>query len=349
MQPTKVILIACGSFSPPTIMHLRMFEIARDHLHRLGNHIVIGGLISPVHDAYGKTDLVSSTHRLAMIKLSLQNSEWVKLSDWECNQETWTRTRQTLQYHQNKLNSILNSSNNDFNNVNEDDYSWMPDSFRNGCNGPVQVKLLCGADLLESFAVPGLWADEDIETIIKHHGLVVVTRENTNPLKFIYNSDVLTRLMANITIVTEWITQDISSTKIRRALRRSESVKYLLPDKVIDYIYKNSLYGTRGIKYLFAPTPFLTPSPSDVIMESPSPRHNPCFSVCNSDILSIPLLNTNLLINRVDSINKANINTAKHPGQAIKIITESSGEHKLLKDGKSDTKQGSLKRPACLL
>lgn len=249
MQPTKVILIACGSFSPPTIMHLRMFEIARDHLHRLGNHIVIGGLISPVHDAYAKTDLVSSTHRLAMIKLSLQNSEWVKLSDWECNQETWTRTRQTLQYHQNKLNSILNSSNNDFNNVNEDDYSWMPDSFRNGCNGPVQVKLLCGADLLESFAVPGLWADEDIETIIKHHGLVVVTRENTNPLKFIYNSDVLTRLMANITIVTEWITQDISSTKIRRALRRSESVKYLLPDKVIDYIYKNSLYGTRGMDH----------------------------------------------------------------------------------------------------
>ena len=27
---------------------------------------------------------------------------------------------------------------------------------------PVQVKLLCGADLLESFAVPGLWKDEDV-------------------------------------------------------------------------------------------------------------------------------------------------------------------------------------------
>ena len=24
------------------------------------------------------------------------------------------------------------------------------------------VKLLCGADLLESFAVPGLWEDEDV-------------------------------------------------------------------------------------------------------------------------------------------------------------------------------------------
>ncbi|KAF5287537.1 hypothetical protein FQR65_LT12208 [Abscondita terminalis] len=352
MQPTKVILLACGSFNPPTIMHLRIFELARDHLHRLGSHVVIGGLISPVHDAYGKRDLVSSTHRLSMIKHALQNSDWIKLSDWECNQETWTRTRQTLQYHQNKINSILNSSN-DFN-TDDSDYAWMPDSIRNGCNSPVQVKLLCGADLLESFAVPGLWSDEDIETIIKHHGLVVVTRENTNPLKFIYNSDALTRLMANITIVTEWITQDVSSTKIRRALRRSESVKYLLPDKVIDYIHKNALYGTRGIKlilyvmlnldyskYLSAPSLFLTPSPSDIIMDSPSPMHNPCFHVCSSDILSIPLLNTNLVINnRVDSLNKSNnINMVKHPGQAIKIITESSGEHKLLKDGKVETKQ----------
>lgn len=27
---------------------------------------------------------------------------------------------------------------------------------------PVRVKLLCGADLLESFAVPNLWTDEDV-------------------------------------------------------------------------------------------------------------------------------------------------------------------------------------------
>ena len=31
---------------------------------------------------------------------------------------------------------------------------------------PVQLKLLCGGDLLESFAVPGLWADEDVSTVV---------------------------------------------------------------------------------------------------------------------------------------------------------------------------------------
>ena len=28
----RTVLVACGSFNPPTVMHLRMFELARDHL-----------------------------------------------------------------------------------------------------------------------------------------------------------------------------------------------------------------------------------------------------------------------------------------------------------------------------
>jgi len=31
----------------------------------------------------------------------------------------------------------------------------------------LKVKLLCGADLLESFAVPGLWNDSDVSEIPK--------------------------------------------------------------------------------------------------------------------------------------------------------------------------------------
>ena len=27
-----VVLVSCGSFNPPTVMHLRMFELAKDHL-----------------------------------------------------------------------------------------------------------------------------------------------------------------------------------------------------------------------------------------------------------------------------------------------------------------------------
>lgn len=62
---------------------------------------MIGGIISPVHDSYGKPDLVAGSHRCAMVKISIQTSDWIRLSDWECNEQTeWTRTRASLDYHQ---------------------------------------------------------------------------------------------------------------------------------------------------------------------------------------------------------------------------------------------------------
>lgn len=44
----------------------------------------------------------------------------------------------------------------------------MPDNIRKRCenNKGIVVKLLCGADLLESFGTPGLWADEDVSCYI---------------------------------------------------------------------------------------------------------------------------------------------------------------------------------------
>lgn len=66
---------------------------------------------------------------------------------------------------QNQLNSLLNSNNESPNKrQRRDDLSWIPDDVRFHSGGPVQVKLLCGADMLESFATPGLWMDEDVSS-----------------------------------------------------------------------------------------------------------------------------------------------------------------------------------------
>jgi nicotinamide mononucleotide adenylyltransferase len=116
------------------------------------------GIISPVHDAYGKKGLVPQTHRLAMLKHALDSSEWIRLSDWECRQNEWTRTRNTLQFHQNYLNSVVR----DIENFNESNLpSWIPQSVKD-IKEPIQIKLLCGADLLESFATPDLWDPDDV-------------------------------------------------------------------------------------------------------------------------------------------------------------------------------------------
>nr|XP_034179627.1 uncharacterized protein LOC117604061 isoform X1 [Osmia lignaria] len=290
MAPTRVILMSCGSYNPPTNMHLRMFEIARDHLHRMGTHIVVGGVISPVHDAYAKKELASATHRCAMLRLALQNSDWIRLSSWETRQNGWTKTRLSLQHHQNLLNSVLYDANNIKHNISSEDMEWIPENVKNSLDRtPIQIKLLCGADLLESFGTYDLWAEEDIDAIVGEHGLVVITREGSNPNKFIYDSDILSKHMHNIYIVTEWIPNEVSSTRIRRALKRGESVRYLLQDAVIDYVYKHGIYDAKtsssAIKLeLTSPnannyltidskyqSTFLTPSPSDVTMESPSP------------------------------------------------------------------------------
>ncbi|XP_053407362.1 nicotinamide/nicotinic acid mononucleotide adenylyltransferase 1-like isoform X2 [Mercenaria mercenaria] len=260
--PQKVVLLACGSFNPPTNMHLRMFELGRDHLQRGGKYNVIAGIMSPVSDGYNKKDLVSAKHRCAMVKLAIKSSKWIRMDTWECEQPDWTETAKVLSHHQLLLDNQANTQVK-FTPSKKRKKDKRNEEFIDRVNSPsqtnnkeesehenVQLKLLCGGDLLESFAVPGLWADDDIEEIVKKYGLVCVTRNGSDPRKFIYESDVLSRNQDNIHIVTEWIQNEISSTKIRRALRRDESVKYLIQDSVIDYIREHELYGLKCDKII---------------------------------------------------------------------------------------------------
>lgn len=73
-QKKRIVLAACGCFSPITNLHLRLFgtfsyplisviicsiimcntELAKDFLQRTRNVAVVGGIVSPTHDAYGK-------------------------------------------------------------------------------------------------------------------------------------------------------------------------------------------------------------------------------------------------------------------------------------------------------
>uniref|UniRef100_A0A8D0F4Z3 Nicotinamide/nicotinic acid mononucleotide adenylyltransferase 3 n=1 Tax=Strix occidentalis caurina TaxID=311401 RepID=A0A8D0F4Z3_STROC len=138
-----LILLACGSFNPITNMHMRLFEVARDHLH------------------------------------------------------------QTV----------------------------LP-----------ELKLLCGADFLQTFKTPNLWKEEHIKEIVEKFGLVCISRAGSDPSQYINESDLLTKFQHNIFLVKEWIQNEISATQIRYALCRGLSVKYLVPDSVISYIAQHNIY-----------------------------------------------------------------------------------------------------------
>ena len=92
---------------------------------------------------------------------------------------------------------------------------------------------------------------------------MVISREGTDPKKYVYEHDTLDKYQVslsmknikipidpcvtlsmkdNIHFVTERFPNDISSTKVRRAVRRGDSIRFLVPDAVIDYIRKTNLY-----------------------------------------------------------------------------------------------------------
>uniref|UniRef100_A0A0D9S8P3 Nicotinamide-nucleotide adenylyltransferase n=1 Tax=Chlorocebus sabaeus TaxID=60711 RepID=A0A0D9S8P3_CHLSB len=222
-----------------------------------GRYTVVKGIISPVGDAYKKKGLIPAYHRVIMAELATKNSKWVEVDTWESLQKEWKETLKVLRYlccdHTDLQNCHVPATTPSlFCLGNKVRLSQKKKSKRAGevevkkFKTVPKVKLLCGADLLESFAVPNLWKSEDITQIVANYGLICVTRAGNDAQKFIYESDVLWKHRSNIHVVNEWITNDISSTKIRRALRRGQSIRYLVPDLVQEYIEKHNLYSSES-------------------------------------------------------------------------------------------------------
>ncbi|XP_032377529.1 nicotinamide/nicotinic acid mononucleotide adenylyltransferase 1 [Etheostoma spectabile] len=247
---TKVVLLSCGSFNPITNMHLRMFELARDHLEDTGQYRVVKGIISPVGDAYKKKGLIEACHRLEMARLSTKNSDWITVDSWESSQPEWVETCKVVRHHYDEM--LAAEQNNDaVDTVKcakkrriEENY-FEDSSYHKRRDGP-QLMLLCGADVLESFGVPNLWKQEDIAEIVGRYGLVCISRSGSDPHKFIHQSDMLWKYRKSIHMVQEWVTNEISATHVRRSLRRGRSIRYLLPDNVVDYIREHRLYSDES-------------------------------------------------------------------------------------------------------
>lgn len=55
----------------------------------------------------------------------------------------------------------MNNVMNEVDGLNRNLPGWLPEGIKN-TDDKINLKLLCGADLLESFAVPGLWSDDDV-------------------------------------------------------------------------------------------------------------------------------------------------------------------------------------------
>jgi len=87
----NIVLLLNGCFNPIHNNHIRLLELAREHLNSLNIYHIIGGYISPTHDV-GIQRKLSVLHltwqnRLEMCRLAVHDSSWIMVDEWQISQE----------------------------------------------------------------------------------------------------------------------------------------------------------------------------------------------------------------------------------------------------------------------
>lgn len=217
-----LVLVSCGSFSPITYLHLRMFEMCKDWVKENTRFEIVAGYLSPVSDAYKKSGLATANHRVEMCRLATQESSWIAVDEWEAIKEEYTRTALVLDHFEEQLNKY-----------------WGGVKTQSGGMKPVHIALLSGADLLDTMSHPGVWAHEDLDHILGRYGAFIIERHGTDMQAALKN---LQPWQKNIYQIPQLIQNDISSTKIRNFLGKDMSIRYLIPEAAWKYIEERGLF-----------------------------------------------------------------------------------------------------------
>lgn len=181
-EKTPLLLVACGSFSPITFLHLRMFEMAADYVKLSTDFEIVGGYLSPVSDAYRKAGLASAEHRwvlfsvhsnificwpitdcalfgrVSMCQRAVDASDWLMVDTWEPMHKEYQPTAIVLDHFDYEINTVRNGI-----------------DTGNGSRKPVQVVLLAGADLVHTMSTPGVWSEKDLDHILGQYGVCLAT------------------------------------------------------------------------------------------------------------------------------------------------------------------------------
>lgn len=204
-----------GTFNPIHLGHLRGAEEVRESF-ELDEVIFIPAAIPP-HK--GTEELIDARHRLEMVRLAIQNNPFFSTSEVEILRPGKSYSIDTIKYYRE---------------TNSDDIFFIL-----GKDGFVEIET---------------W--KDFKTLFSLCNFIVMTRPGFEKAHFSSKlPEALTSAFRYNQKVGAWshfsgfhlyfkeITfLDISSTKVRELIEKGESVRYLIPSKVEEYIRQNNLY-----------------------------------------------------------------------------------------------------------
>ncbi len=199
-----------GSFNPVHIGHL----VIANHLANNSDLDQIWLVVSPQNPHKKKSSLLADHHRLALVKVAVDDNPKLRASDIEFKLPQPSYTVNTLAY--------------------------LKEEYPNN-----SFTLIMGEDNLRSFHK---W--KNYEQILKNHEIVVYPRVLTiQELEKIKAGEDISKTSSNIDIQKENITvlentpiMKISSSYIRKAIKENKSVKYLLTPEVEKYCHEMNFY-----------------------------------------------------------------------------------------------------------
>jgi len=208
-----------GTFDPIHYGHLRAAEQVREGLD-LGSVIFIPAA-QPPHKSSGA--VASSSHRLEMVRLAVQPNAFFNVSDVEIRRPGKSYSIETIQYFQKTMGRTASL------------YFVM------GMDAFLEIATWKSVERLFS---------QCHFVVMARPGYTLKTLEEIVPLEiarqFCY--DTIQRRWnheSGYSIIPFEITHlDISATRIRDDIKRGRSVRFLVPERVTDYIEKHGFYRT---------------------------------------------------------------------------------------------------------
>lgn len=160
----------------------------------------------PVSSKYNKDGLIEDKHRFNMLNLVCKTHPKFEVSDIEFNMAKQPYTFETLQAVQ----------------------KIYPD---------FEIRLIIGTDNLKEF---NTWYE--YKKLLTQFKVYVLARAEDNINEIIAQDVSISNYASSFIKTSISVRTNLNSTFVRNEIKNGNSVKFLLPDEIIDYIRNNNLY-----------------------------------------------------------------------------------------------------------